>query len=289
MRTRSAEKPNMNNGVWILVALLSVLILASGVLLYSIIGSFSDGEANVIALMPNPDGEGKTPTLKPVVGEGEEIREDDGHWECSNSVDLFLTTYTNANGEIIAESANGEKIIAPGTSHTFHFSLKNTGNISMDFTMRLEGLFSLADQGLPFEVRLRSGAIWLVGDEMTWLSPDALEGVAVTNTLTRGEYLSYTLEWRWPFEGDDEQDRLLSDLNDTLAGDRSGDTDVDFSLNIHTFATVTEGALPVNQNNWIMLTEMIDPVLLYILLGLIMAGAAGGIAWYAVAKKKGKT
>ncbi len=278
---QNKKQSNILGGIWLLVVLLLLLVFASGVLLYSILGSFSDGEYNVIALVPVGEENGELPEPS--------ISEDGETWEFDRSIDLFKTTYTNANGEITVEAANGDKVIAPGTANTFYFSLKNTGNISMDFTMTLEGLFTLHEVGLPFEVRLRSGDTWLVGDEDTWLTPDALESVAVDGTIERGNYINYTLDWRWPYEGDDEQDKQLSDLNDTLIGSEGGTADVNFTLNINTVATITEGALPVNQNGLVMLSELINPWVLYILLALVILAAGGGIVWWVVAKKKKDT
>ncbi len=278
--------PNQNKissgilgGIWLLVVLLLLLVMASGTLLYSILGSFSDGEYNVIALVPTEDeagGELLPPTLS----------EDGETWEFDRSIDLFKSTYTNAEGEIIAQSTNGDKIIAPGTENTFYFSLKNMGNISMDFTMTLEGLFALADTELPIEVRLRSGDEWLVGDEDTWLTPDAVGSLALDGTLERGKYMLYTLDWRWPYEGDDAQHQQLADLNDTLIGSEGNISEINFTLNINTVATITEGALPMNQNGLIMLSEMINPWLLYILLTLVILGTGGGVVWWIVARKK---
>ncbi len=251
----------LNSGtVWRIAIILAILCLVSWLLLYVVLGSFSHGEVNVISLSPGHNPTNEPPTLTQT---GEES------WEYKRDIDLFKTTYTNANGDVVIQSSNGDKVIAPGASNSYHFSLKNTGNISMDFVMKLDGIFTLENTQLPFEVRLRTGDTWLVGSADEWLAPEQLNEVQVANTLKRDNYIRYTLEWRWPYE--QSEDVLLGDLNDTLIGNAGVAEDVDFTLKIVTVATITEGALPYSKGGFIQITEMWPAGVVYTVLFMAIA------------------
>lgn len=167
-------------------------------------------------------------------------------WETSTSVDLFKTAYANENGEITVVSSDGDKLIAPGTSNTYTFTLKNTGNISLDYTLNLSGVFQIENTYIPIQVRLHRGGTWLVGDDGTWEDTASLENLAEKGTLGVSRYVSYTLEWRWPFENDEEDMRIITDMFDTMIGNTAVTQNVDFELNIATEAEVTPGAVPTD-------------------------------------------
>ncbi len=262
---KNEKKNKYEINIWLLLLLLLLLVLSTGALTYSIISSYSDGIYNVITLVPGDDGSGDLPDYNIVTDpDGNEI------WEFESSIDLFKSSYVNEFGEVTVDSNDGTQVVAPGTSNIFVFSLKNSGNISMDFVMKLEGLFELSDYKLPFQVRLRSENKWLIGDHSTWVDVDELELVEVKNTIDRGKYLVYILEWQWPFETDSENDKILADLNDTIIGNQGSLTDLQFCLSINTKAQITEGAQPYNQNGLLMITEIVPKGLLYTLLILLI-------------------
>ncbi len=274
---QNGEKKKSNRAavIWLLAVLFLLLALATTLLVYSMIDAFSKPDYNIISLIPEADGKGEAPEPSPTPG-GDGL-------EAYSSIDLFKNLYTNVFGQVVAQSATGEKIIAPGLSNSFTFSLKNTGKISMDFTMTLEGIFSHKEQDLPFEIRLRSGNTWLLGDELTWVSVDALKDVEIKNTIDYGKYINYVLEWRWPYEGNNEQDKQLADLNDTLLSFAPQGRPVQFALNIHTLSTITEGAIPAEPTNYEKFLEKIPPMPVLILLIILILGA---IAWVWFVKKQ---
>ncbi len=259
----------INGGLWLMVVILGFLIVASFALYYSLTGQFTLGDVNVIALMPGEGGKGETPTLKPAPGDttGEQ-------WEVHTDIDLFQSTYTNKQGEVIVKSEDGAAVIAPGTSNSYRFSLKNTGHLSMDFKMTLSGLFALFGSDLPFEIRLRSGGRWLAGNEETWVTPDSLSSLEIKDTVGAGRYVNYVLEWRWPYEGSSP---LLSDLNDTMLGDHGTLDDLNFDLKINTVATITEGAVTTSTSGWVILTDLIPAPVLYAILALLVLAILAGL------------
>lgn len=169
-------------------------------------------------------------------------------WKTSTSVDLFKAAYANENGEITVQSANRDKLIAPGTSNDYTFTLKNTGNISLDYTLKMSSLFQMEQTDIPIRVRFRKGSTWLVGDDDTWKETSALDGLSEKDTLGVNRYVSYTLEWQWPFENDEIDMMIATDAFDTYLGNAAVTQNLDFHLNIETRSKVTPGAVPTDAN-----------------------------------------
>lgn len=135
-----------------------------------------------------------------------EIRSDNGAtvWTQNTIVQLFAS-----NDSAIA----GEKLY-PGVTGSYDFSVKNPQSYGVSFVMRIrEAQTTGGPQPIPFEYRLRiKGGAYIAGTGSTnagWCTTAQLEGVAVT--LDSGKTVSYTLEWRWPYESG-------SDVRDTAIG-----------------------------------------------------------------------
>ncbi len=278
MKSSTKRKLHFGGGIWLLALLLLLLIIATELLLGALVRNFAGGEKNVISLFPgdkiDPEKNyvsGYTPNDSLTVYKPsnpfnpDEKIPTNANWESTTSVDLFKTTYTNDRGEVVVESSNGDPIIAPGTHNDYSFSLKNNGNIALEYDLTLDGLFSYEQAKLPFVVRLRCGDEWLVGDEDTWVSPESLKGTTLKGTLARGKYVSYTLQWQWPFESDDIESGILNDINDSLIGNAAAGDDLNFSLNIGTVSRIANGAVPVDASaNPIMTAIYAVPAPIYI-------------------------
>ncbi len=262
MATDPRRKFNIVGGLWLFVLLLIICISATSALVGSFVGSFSDGRFNVVALIPNEGAEGYVPEMKP--------SEDGSRWECYSKMNLFENRYVNERGEVTIESANGDAVIAPGSSNRYEFSLKNTGDYAMDYRMKLDSVFEFNGAELPFYVRLSGNRQWLIGDERTWVSVREMQSVEVSGTMERGKYASFILEWQWPFENSDEENAVLGDLNDTLLGNSAAEKDIDFSLHITTIAEIAPNAYPMNNIGMVMLTKLFQPAVLYSVLGILL-------------------
>ncbi len=267
--TNGNKKLNIAGGVWLLVLLLALLVMASAALVGSFIKRYISQEKNVVEVMVDSgsikdkydDSELPVGAVPGIEGGG-----DDASWETETSVDLFKNTYTDAEGNVTVQSALGDKVIAPGTTNDYEFNIKNTGNISLDYTVKLDGTFSISEHELPFYVRCRVGDEWLVGSAEKWVKVENLGDAVTTRTLPRGEIDTFVFEWQWPFEVDKESENLIGDLNDTLIsadatdtklGDIAVDVNAVFKLEISTTAVVTPGAVPVYRDGTRVLAELI--------------------------------
>ncbi len=284
MRDNGSKQNIRHTGrnVWIVVLILAIILLITLALIGTLLGNVSGKDKNIIPLFYEGDRE--------IVREGglsyirvEEIPElltqdDRVRWEINTAVDLFKTAYANEQGQITVESANGEKVIAPGTANEYEFSLKNTGNISLDYTMKLSSVFNFLDRELPVQVRLRSGDQWILGGENTWVQHDSLPDVTQTGTVAVNQYVTYTFEWQWPYESGAEDALLLNDLSDTVIGNAAVEQKVEFKLNIEVLSMVTPGTVPVGSQGeelltpltlWNVLSWVVFPGLLGILILLL--------------------
>jgi len=224
--------------IWIAVLILLIILILTLALMGALLSGLSGRDRNTIPLTDA----GRTGGASAVDAPEMTVEDGQARWTAGTSVDLFRTAYANPQGQITARSADGGKIIAPGTANAYEFSLKNTGGVSLDYTLKLDSAFTLTDREMPMRVRLRSGDRWLLGGESDWARPDELTGVAETGTLDVNQYVTYAFEWQWPYESGAD-DTLLGDLNDTLLGDAAIRQDVEFRLNIEVLSMVTPGAM----------------------------------------------
>jgi len=249
--------------IWMIVLILMIILMISFTLIAPLLSGLSGNDRNIIPLFYTGDRE--------IIGQGgwsyirvekipEMITQDDQvRWEINTNVDLFKTTYANSQGKITVESAHGDKVIAPGTSNSYEFSLNNTGNISLDYTMRMDSVFTLLDHDLPMQVRLRSGDRWIIGSETEWVNSAELDGLIESGTVPVNQYIGYIFEWKWPFEYGDDDAVLLNDLNDTIIGNATVNEEVVFRLSISMESTVTPGAVPMSPGG----KDLVEPLILW--------------------------
>ncbi len=271
MKKNAKSSSSRVSGIWLVVFLLVILILASACLLGTFINRYVAGEKNVISVMI--DGNELRKKYEDDTLPGGAKPSVNASWETEASVDLFKNTYMGPDGTVTVQSANGDKVIAPGTSNIYEFTIKNNGNISLDYSLALEGVFQFAHMDLPFFVRLRQGDKWIVGGENAWEHVKDLGDMVDDVTLPRDASATYFFEWMWPYEADDEANKLIGNLNDTLLAADKNDTSIgsaaldvktDFHLNISITSVVTPGAVSVYQDGTSVLREL-----------LIVIGSAG--------------
>lgn len=252
MESKKKNSNKLNNHILLpIVLLLIILILASSAFLGAVLKGRAGNEENVIALFPGDKISSSAVSsdyvpakLKP----GFKAYDNKLSWDTKTDVDLFKKAYENKYGEQTVKSNNGDKIIAPGTSNTYSFSLKNTGNVDFDYKMNLKSVFKLDDVNLPILVRLNDGENWLAGSKDSFIPANKLNDIEVKGTLKVGKYITYTLEWTWQFENDDADLVVLQNLNDTLAGNIEASANTEFDLTINTTAEVQPNAIATDEN-----------------------------------------
>ena len=168
---------------------------------------------------------------------GFEVVDDKGVWMAETPIEIFKIAYENGQQQVTVNGGE-DKVIAPGTGNVYTFTLKNTGNVPLDYTMSTEVRFSDQEYTLPVQVRMKDyNGGYLCGSAEAMEPASALNTVSDSATLAAMSNAVYSLEWEWPFERGGAQE----DAYDTLLGDAALDRDLSMTVIIRTHA---EGELP---------------------------------------------
>ena len=131
-------------------------------------------------------------------------------------MEIFHLIYDNESGKttVYGDTDNADKLIAPGTSNIFEFTVHNPLDYTINYSMTMEARVDGTELILPVKVR-----VWDYTNRYLLGSPEDTEDVMELNTvedsarLGADRYAPYAIEWEWPFEwGDDEHDTMLGNL-----------------------------------------------------------------------------
>lgn len=130
--------------------------------------------------------------------------------------EIFRLSYDNESGKttVIGPTGNTDKLIAPGTSNLYQFTLQNPGDVALDYTLTMEAYVTGTDLWIPVDVRVWDYTNkYLVGSADNKVDAMELNTVEESGELGAGRYATYNLEWEWPFEWEnDEYDTMLGNL-----------------------------------------------------------------------------
>lgn len=166
--------------------------------------------------------------------------DEEGVWTTETDIEIFKISYKNGENQI---TVNGQdKLIAPGTENTYSFKLENTGEVPVSYGMEMEAYISNNVDMIPVEAKVfdHKGR-YLAGSETSWAPVLDINGVKDSGELAPEHYWDYTLQWQWPFEGDDEYDTFL--------GNKAVDEDITLTIIIRTNAEaedtiIRDGGIP---------------------------------------------
>lgn len=173
------------------------------------------------------------------------VKDDQKEWKKSTKIDIFKTTYTNDKNEVIVNSDNNDKVIAPGTSNEYTFNLKNTGNFNLEYELKLEPSLIINEQltefkEFPIKVRLKDAENkYLLGNEEKWESIENLNSITEKNNLEVNNYAYYILEWKWESEENNSTDTQMG--LDTI------EKTIELQIDIKTTASISSNKVIPNQ------------------------------------------
>lgn len=181
---------------------------------------------------------------------GFEIYDDDTIWEGQTDVEIFSVSYENGEGRVTVKSDRGDNVLAPGTQQEYTFTLHNTGDVGLDYILSLEAYFSDGEKTIPVQARLLDyEGKYLLGSEEKYVDVLELNKVQEENSISAGYIAPYTLQWQWPFEGDDAYDTWLGDL--------AANEDISLTIVIRTVAVLGgEGGLPETGDRGMIITAV---------------------------------
>jgi hypothetical protein len=185
-KIRETVQNNKNtSGIWLLIVLGVMLLFLSTGLLAVRLKAMTGAEQTVT-------GDTDDITLDNTItlpSQYVTMNDADGsEWSLTTkTVDLFRSSYYDENGVLTVASSGEDKVIAPGTSGTYCFSMKNTGSTQLEYKLWLEKAFQVTgDDGetvtLPVQVRLSSNSAesvtWFLGSSETiWVEASALKDI----------------------------------------------------------------------------------------------------------------
>lgn len=242
----NAATKTIKTAIWVTSLILTLSVVVTGTVLCSRIKNFLQYEKSEIIELSvdetvkeseNTDSGNvvipAAPTEKDVTtgkfNPSFEASDDKVKWGKETEVEIFKISY-NETGDVTVDGVD-DKVFAPGTGNTYNFSLKNTGNVTLDYTLSAEVKFSHSDITLPISVRMNQfDGEYLVGSKTAYEPAAKLNGVSDKGTLTAGKYANYALEWQWPFESE------TGDEFDTELGNRAVDEDITMTVILRTAA-----------------------------------------------------
>ena len=202
--------------------------------------SVSDGDPRNVIVMEAPAAQaaqsqwdGAEPVV-PADVEGSGFAASDAYqvWSQQTTIDLFSNSYVNDAGQTTVASADGDKLIAPGTSGAYTFALRNTGTVLLDCRVWIETEQGGSSAPIPVSLALAAGSDRTPSTEA--LTQDSCDGLSEAVCLPARATALYTLSWIWPFNADDDADTVL--------GDEASLRDVSYTVTIHTQASADVSA-----------------------------------------------
>jgi len=157
------------------------------------------------------------------------VSDDRTVWGTNTQVDIFKSEYEDGNHNIVVAGANGDKVIAPGTENAYTFKLRNDFTSPLNYTVAVKAYVNPDGVEIPVVCRLsRYDGHWVAGSDSQWLSIPDFDGARDVDVLAATSYVTYTLDWQWPYEGDDAADTALAE--------RAMEEDVTLTIEIITTA-----------------------------------------------------
>ena len=199
--------------------------------------------------------------------------DDNTVWSGETDVQIFSITYNNETGETTVRSQDGVKVLAPGTGSSYRFTLENTGNVPLKYTMEMDAWFSHEAYPIPVCASVEDyEGHYLLGSKEEKVDVLRLEEVRESGTIGAGYLQPYTLNWEWPFEQDDAYDTMLGNL--------AVENDITLTVAIRTSASYYNDDDP---GGYPPKTGDQSPIVLY---GVLMILSLAGLLLLVIARKE---
>lgn len=141
--------------------------------------------------------------------------------EVTQTMDLFQNAYVNAQGQTVVASEDGSKVVAPGTSGSYSFAVRNSGGQPATYRVWAETTQDGATIAIPLDVALTSGS-------------STCANLADAGELEPGNSAIYAISWQWPFEeGKTAADLAATDSRDTALGNQAVARRATYTVTLH--------------------------------------------------------
>jgi len=172
-----------------------------------------------------------------IVGKNPEVDFEDsgGKWQTGRNTDIFRAEYKNGEGKSTVVSQDGTKVIAPGVTTSYKFTMQNTGNMAVSYQTDLRFTLKIGDvvqedYFFPLKVRLLNDrGEFVIGSDTEWINVQDAVLWSYPGLLGANSFETFDLQLMWEFEGG-------CDELDTYYGDLSAEKGVCLTLKINTYA-----------------------------------------------------
>lgn len=157
-------------------------------------------------------------------------------WIKTTHLDIFKQEYSNVKSD---GSGNIKKVIAPGTSNDYTFSLQNSKNFNVKYSLEITG-GNNSEHNIPIQLMIidSNGASLTNGE---WVELQDFDKAADTGTINSKNEKQYTIRWKWDFENG-------SDSYDTFLGNTSVTEEIPCHISINVIAESDLGSLSGSSN-----------------------------------------
>ena len=178
--------------------------------------------------------------------------------EVTSTMDLFQNAYVNAQGQTVVAGSDGSKVVAPGTSGSYEFAVRNSGGQPATYKVWAQTEQDGTTKVVPLQVSLVSGQ-------------SVCQNLADAGELEPGKSAIYSIAWQWPFEeGQTAEARTASNARDTTLGDEAAAHRVTYKVTLHMAAEAEYPAAPQPAGRTPFTGEAVLPVALLVVLGMVL-------------------
>lgn len=277
MEQRRKQK-NKQGNLFILLVVLFICVELTLAIIFGSVSNFSQTKfKNVMPLTESGAVENV-----PMITYTDRIHRNNPQFVMEAEADIFKFFYDETGSvTVIGDENNTDKLIAPGTDNLFQFTLRNPGDVALDYRMEVEAYVTGFEEYLPVNARMWDYKNkYLLGSSEEMKHVLELDGIKDSGELAAGRNAVYNIEWQWPFEwGDDE--------HDTMLGNMAVDEDLRLHIVIRTYAEYDEE--PEDPNAGIPQTGDDSKVALLVLLCVVsFVGICGMFIAFIKAGRKEK-
>ena len=178
--------------------------------------------------------------------------------EVTQTMDLFQNAYVNAQGQTVVASEDGSKVVAPGTSGSYSFAVRNSGGQPATYKVWAETTQDGASVSIPLDVALTSGSA-------------TCQNLADASELDPGNSAIYAISWQWPFEeGQTPATLAASDARDTNLGNQAAARRATCTVTLHMQAEAEYPPAQSAGGRAPFTGEQVMPVAILVVCGLLL-------------------
>lgn len=131
-------------------------------------------------------------------------------------IQIFHAEY-DESGEVTVKSAEGDRVVAPGTQNSYDLYVRNVGNVPISYILEAQSFLTVTVDGKEVQIPVDASFStpknsYMLGADDSLEHLSGLDGAKDYFGLSAEHQAKYTLTWGWPFGEDDEFDTMLGNL-----------------------------------------------------------------------------